>query len=154
TLNSAAGAVIRQVAIVDARDVTSSSTIELAGNLTQLAGNGTTTFNGTSGSGIGGNLSITTNALTLGTAPVNITGTVNLNAQDAVAVNANISAGGTIVIAANQDGTNAEGYTQSSGTSVQTTDTTAGAIGITVNAATGTGNASLALLQTGAGGTV
>ena len=48
-----------------ANDVTFSSTVQTTGHVTQTAGTGTTTFDGTSGAGIGGSLSVTTNAVTL-----------------------------------------------------------------------------------------
>ena len=66
-----------------------------------------------------------------------------------------VNAGGTIAIAANQDGAGAEGLTQASDATIQTADTGANAIRLTVNTGLGgTGNALIAALVTGAGGTV
>ncbi len=145
---------LASVLVNSAADVTLSSTIQTTGNVTQSAGTGTTTFNGTSGGGIGGNLGVTTDAITFSTAGVTTTGTINLNAQNAVSVNASTglnATASTITIAANQDGAGAQGFSQANGTTIQTTNAGATAISITVG---GTGGAGLAALQTdGAGRT-
>ncbi len=143
---------LTSVLVNSAADVTLSSTIQTTGNVTQSAGTGTTTFNGTSGGGIGGNLGVTTDAITFSTAGVTTTGTINLNAQNAVSVNASTglnATASTITIAANQDGAGAQGFSQANGTTIQTTNAGATAISITVG---GTGGAGLAALQTGGAG--
>ncbi|MBV9124278.1 MAG: hypothetical protein JO112_13045, partial [Planctomycetes bacterium] len=85
---------------------------------------------------------------------LNITGTVNLNAQNAVNVNSGLNAGSPITIAANQDGLNSEGFQNAA--PISTSDTSTSAFSLTVNTAGGgTGNASLnASISVGAGGTL
>jgi Ca2+-binding RTX toxin-like protein len=146
---------LTSITVNSAKDVTFTSTIDTTGNVTQSAGTGTTTFNGTkTGGDIGGGLSITTNGIAFNSAAVVTTGNVSLTAQNTVAINASagLNAGaGTIAILANQDGSGSQGFTQADATTVQTTNTGTSAISITVG---GTGAAAIAALQTGAGGRV
>ena len=58
---------------------------------------------------------------------MNVAGTVNLTGQNAVAINASLIAGSAVALAANQDGAGSEGFTQATGTSIQTTSTAASA---------------------------
>ncbi|MCL4205578.1 MAG: hypothetical protein KJ000_24115 [Pirellulaceae bacterium] len=142
------------ITINSAADVTFSSTLETTGNVTQVAGSGTTTFNGTSGTGIGGNLSVTTNAIALNSATITTVGTVDLAAQNAISIHsgAGLNAGAsTIAIAANQDGTGTQGFTQADGMVIQTTNDSEDAIHIAVG---GGGGAAIAALQTGDDGRV
>jgi trimeric autotransporter adhesin len=148
-------AALQSVTIHNAHDATFSGTVQTSGDFTQTAGTGTTTLNGTSGTGIGGMLSLTTDAIAFNTATVVTVGAVDLQAQNAVTLNAGLNAGSsTIAIAANQDGSGAEGFSQTTGT-IQTTNATANAVAINVNAAGGgTGSAALGNISTGSGGTI
>jgi hypothetical protein len=153
---SAVGATtaLASIAIHSAADATFLSTVRTTGDVTQATGTGTTTLNGTSGTGVGGSLSITASAIVLDSATVLTVGTVNLNAQDAISVSAGagLNAGAsTITILANQDGTGADSFTQAEGTTIQTTNATADAVVITVG---GTGSAAIAALQAGTAGRV
>jgi hypothetical protein len=153
-VGAATNGALGSITINSAADVTFSSTVETTGNVTQVAGSGTTTFNGTSGTGIGGALSVATNAIALDSATVTTVGTVDLTAQNAISINSGsgLDAGAsTIAIAANEDGTGTEGFTQADGTTIQTTNATDHAIRITVG---GSGGAAIAALQTGDGGRV
>ena len=98
TLNGAAGAMVNQVCIADANNVTFNNAIAIAGNLTQLAGTGTTTLNGGS---IGGALALTN---------------VNLTLNNALSAIGNVC----LTVAANGTGT-IMGTVASSGTSVNLT---------------------------------
>jgi hypothetical protein len=140
--------------VTSADDVTFGSMLRTTGNVTQSAGTGTTTFNGTSGTGIGGTLDVTTDAIAFNAATVTTVGAVTLNAQNEVSINtgAGLDAGAsTITINANQDDDGSEGFTQAAGTTVQTTSDAADALSITVG---GSGGAALAALATGDDGTV
>jgi hypothetical protein len=135
---------VGSITVNSAVDVMFSSAVRTTGHVTQVAGTGTTTFHGTSGTGIGGNLSVTTHAIAFDSATVTTVGTVNLNAQNAISVNAGAglnAESSTITIAANQDANGAEGFAQADNTRVQTTNGTAAAINLTVG---GSGNAAIA----------
>jgi autotransporter-associated beta strand protein len=138
--------------VTTAQDVTVGSTMTLTGDVTQSAGTGTTTFNGGS---VGGALSVTTRAITLSSGTLTTVGAITLTALDAVSLNGGLNAGAsTIAIAANHDGSGTQGFTQSAG-GIQTTNTTASAVSITVNTlAGGSGNAALRSVQAGTTGTV
>ncbi|MDX1967825.1 MAG: hypothetical protein SFV23_11685 [Planctomycetaceae bacterium] len=126
--------------IATANDVAFQSTVRLVGDLIQQAGVGTTAFNGTSGTGIGGQLLVTTNAVTFSTADVVTVGAVNVQAQNNILFNANagLNAGGsTIALRANQDGAGSEGFSQASGTILQTTNNTTSAVVIAVGGTLG-----------------
>ncbi len=86
------------------------------------------------------------------------TGNINLESAAGVSVNANVNAGsGTIAIIANSAGVGATGFTQGSGTTITTTNTTASAASITVNKSSGgTGDAVLGTITVGSnsGGTL
>ncbi|MCL4206325.1 MAG: hypothetical protein KJ000_27905 [Pirellulaceae bacterium] len=157
TVNGPLGgtAALQSVTIHSARHVTFSGTVRTSGDFTQAAGTGTTTLNGTSGTGIGGMLSLTTDAIAFNTATVDTVGAVQLQAQNAVTLNAGLNAGSsTIAIAANQDGAGAEGFSQTAGT-IQTTNASASAVAIDVNAAGGgAGSAALGDISSGSGGTI
>lgn len=128
------------ITVNSARNVTFSSTVATLGNLAQVAGTGTTTFNGTSGTGIGGTLSVTTANITLNSATLTTVGTVSMNATDAIAFNAGLDAGAsTIAISTNTAGIDEAGFTQTAGT-IQTTNMSSTAVVITVD---GTGNAAI-----------
>jgi hypothetical protein len=148
-------AALESVTVNSAHDATFSGTVRTSGDFTQTAGSGTTTLNGTSGTGIGGMLLLTTDVIIFNTATVVTVGAVDLQAQNAVTLNAGLNAGSsTIVIAANQDGSGAEGFSQTAG-AIQTSNATAGAVAINVNAAGGgTGSAGLGDITTGSGGTI
>jgi len=157
TVNGPLGgtAALQSVTIHSARHVTFSGTVRTSGDFTQAAGTGTTTLNGTSGTGIGGMLSLTTDAIAFNTATVVTVGAVQLQVQNAITLNAGLNAGSsTIAIAANQDGAGAEGFSQTAGT-IQTTNDTASAVAIDVNAAGGgAGSAALGDISSGSGGTI
>ncbi len=130
-------------------------TINVAGTGT----NDTLTFNGTVTSNEAAGVTAAAGTINFNAAVVTTagSGTVSITGQNAVNFNAGsgVTAGGTISILANQDGSGAEGFTQASGTTIQTTNTGTSAISITVNTGGGgTGNAAIAALQTGLGGRV
>ena len=134
---------LNNLTVDNARNVTFSSTVRLAGNLTQTAGTGTTAFNGTSGTGIGGQLDVTTDAVTFSTADVVTVGAVSIDAQNAITLNAGagIDAGAsTITLATNQDNAGAQGFVQDGTAVIQTTNNTAAAVAINVQ---GTGGAAV-----------
>jgi len=138
---------INNLTIDDADDVTFSSTVRLAGTLEQTTGSGTTTFNGTSGTGIAGQLDVTTNAVTFNTADMIVVGAVNVEADNAITLNAGINAGASpISLAANQDNAGAQGFTQNAGV-IQTTNAAA-AVTIAVG---GTGSAAVGAIQAATG---
>ena len=151
-------AALAQVTISSANNVNFGGTIrtQIAGHVTQTAGTGTTTLNGTSGIGIGGSLSITTNAITLNTATVVTHSAVTLNAQNAITVNAGIDASSSfLTIAANQDGADNQGFTQASGTTIRTSEVWTTTVSITVNTGGGGGGgAAIGTIQTAGGGRV
>jgi len=137
------------ITITNANDVTFSSTVRLTGDLLQQDGTGTTTFNGTSGTGIGGQLNVSTNAITFNTADVVTIGAVLLTADNGIAFNANagLNAGAsTITILANQDGMGSQGFTQASSAIIRTLNETAAAVHIEVG---GTGDASISDIRAG-----
>ncbi len=125
-LQKAVGSTTAPVAlsIVSAHNATFSGTLHTTGDVSQTTGTGTTFLNGTSGAGIGGKLALTTNAVELDTAALQVTGTVNIQAS--------------------------AGFTQTAGGDLQTADGTANAVAIT----TTTGNAALQNIKTGTGGTI
>ncbi|CAK9019730.1 Uncharacterized protein SCF082_LOCUS14635, partial [Durusdinium trenchii] len=137
------------ITVNTADDVLFVSTLQTTGDVIQSAGTGTTTLNGTSGAGIGGALSLTTNSIVLSGAQVTTTGAVSLTAQNAISIAAGsgLNAGAsTVSIAANQDGLGSEGFTQASGTILSTTNETANAVQIQVG---GTGDAAIADVRAG-----
>lgn len=119
--------------------------------LTQTGGTGTTAFNG--GATVNGNVSVATNAITVSNATVTTTGSQSLTAQNAVTLNAGLNAtGSTVTIAANQDGAGTEGFTQTAG-AILTTSNANPAVSVTVNtAAGGTGDATVTTITTGTAG--
>ena len=131
------------------------------------AGTGDITF------GAAGNLSSGTGSISLdvgssGAAPFspgsistvrNLTttgGNVLITSPNSVTLSGAVNAGsGTVTIAANKDGSGAESFTMNAGSSITTTDATANAVQINVNAAGGgTGTAALRNITTGSGGTL
>ncbi len=150
TLTGAVGGVtaLDSVTITTANDVTFSSTVRLEGDLHQQNGTGTTTFNGTSGTGIGGQLIVSTNAIILNTADVVTVGAIQMTTQGALTLNANagLNAGAsTITLLVSQNGAGGSGFTQSGSAVIRTTNETADAVRIAVV------NASVALGQIQAG---
>lgn len=103
--NLGATTALTSVTVNIAADVTFSGTVRTTGNVNQAAGTGTTTFNGTSGGGIGGTLSVTTNTITLNTATTTVVSTATLTAANGVNLNAGLSAT-TVTINADSDGNN------------------------------------------------
>src|SRR5262249_10745013 len=94
-----------KLTINSAHDATFGGTIRTISDVTQTTGTGTTTFNGTSGTGIGGMLSITTSAILFETATLKTVGTVSLMADGDVTLSAGLNAGAsTVTIHANQAG--------------------------------------------------
>jgi hypothetical protein len=93
---------------------------------------------------------------TVTVAAVTTTGNIQLNAQNDITLSGALNAGaGTVTIAANKDGTGAEGFTMNAGSSITSTNATASAVTINVNAAGGgTGGAALGDITTGSGGTI
>ena len=77
------------------------------------------------------------------------TGAVDVNAQNNVTVNGDMTAGGLVAIDANLDGAGNESFTQSASGNITTTSNAANAVVISVG---GTGNANLATITTGATG--
>ncbi|MDX1969360.1 MAG: hypothetical protein SFV23_19440, partial [Planctomycetaceae bacterium] len=105
--------------LVTANDVSFQSTVELVGDLEQQAGTGTTAFNGTGGTGIGGEFLVTTNEVAFSTGDVVTVGMVVISAQNAVTFHADagLNAGASsIALNANLDDSGTEGLTQGSGT--------------------------------------
>jgi hypothetical protein len=147
------GQSLASLTVASARNATFGGTIQTTGDVTQAAGTGTTTFNGTSGTGIGGKLSVTTDAIQLNTATLTTVGAVSLTANGDVTLNAGLNAGAsTVTILANQGGTGTKGFTQNTGGDVTTTNATANAVSISV--ATGVTGAALRNITVGSGGTI
>jgi len=140
---------IDSLTITAANDVTFAATVETSGSLVQHSGTGTTTFHGTSGGGIGGQLHIVTDAVTFNAADVVTVGAVTIQAQNAITFHAlaGLNAGAsTIHLSANLDGVGSEGFTQASGTVIQTTSEASDAVRIVVG---GTGNVAVADVRAG-----
>jgi hypothetical protein len=152
TFLSAIGEVIAlaSVSILSAADVTAIGTLRTSGDFLQSAGTGTTTINGTSGTGIGGTLSLTTDTVVFNSGTLTSVGAITVHAENAVSINAgSIDSGdATVSISANQDGAGTEAFTMASGSSITTTSNALPAISIRVNsAAGGSGDAELGLLS-------
>jgi hypothetical protein len=153
---SVAGAIgatdrLNDLQIDDADDVTLSGTVRLAGDLTQVDGDGTTTVNGTGGTGIAGVLDVTTNAVVFNTADMVTVGNVTIDAQNAITLNgaAGINAGAsTISLAANQDGVGTAAFTQNGTGIIQTTNNVGMAVSIAVG---GSGSALLGDIRAASG---
>lgn len=142
---------LSSLVISSADDTTFSSTLRTTGNVTQLAGSGTTAFAGTSGAGIGGNLSVNANAITFDAAASTVGGSVNLTAANGMAFNdsAGLTAMGTITLLVNNDNGGPEGFAQAAAATIQTSNTGPSAFSLTVR---GTGSALLSGIQTGTNG--
>ncbi|MFN9233115.1 MAG: beta strand repeat-containing protein, partial [Planctomyces sp.] len=135
---------LSSITVASAATVTFQSTDRINGNLTQSAGTGTTTLNGISGSGISGNLSLTTSNVQFATAPITVGGTVTIAATAVnLASGTGLTVGGNIAITAGSGS-----FTQSGTAPITTTSSTTSAISITVNS---TGNAVLGRLNADAG---
>lgn len=136
------------VQIDSANDLLFQSTIEVGGNFDQQAGTGTTTFNGTAGSGVTGTFDVTTNNVLFANAQVVTQGVVTVQADGSITTTGSggIDAGAAnINLNADVDGTmGVDGgtFTQSSDSTIQTD----GDITVQVN---GSGNASVANLTAG-----
>lgn len=142
---------LASLAITSAADATFSSTVRTTSHVTQTAGSGTTSFNGTSGTGIGGNLSIHSNAIAFSSAASTVVGAVNLTASNAITFHASaaLNATGAITFTANNDNVGTEGFSQDATAAIQTANGGTTALVLTVR---GGGSASLGALQTGASG--
>jgi hypothetical protein len=115
--------------IASAANVTFTGTVRLLGDLTQTAGTGTTTLNGTAAAGISGSLSLTTSNVQFATAPLTVVGNVNIAAGTiGLGSNTGVTSPGTISFTAG-----AGGFTQAASAPVTTTSTAASALNITVN---------------------
>ncbi len=77
-----------------------------------------------------------------------VTGAVSVNAQNTLTVEADIDATGPILLQANQDNTDSEGFVQTSGSVIESTAGSSDAIEIAVG---GSGGAQIASLRAGAG---
>lgn len=135
--------------VTAANDVTFRNTVRLVGDLTQQNGTGTTTFNGTSGTGIGGQLIVNTRTIIFNTADVVTVGAIQLTSQDTLTLNANagLNAGAsTISLLVNQDGAGNHDFTQAGSAVIQTTNNTANAVRIVVGV---TGSASIGDIRAG-----
>jgi len=126
------------VFVTNSTDASFTATATAAGNITLTTMAGTLTINGATNTG---------------------SGTITLNGFAAVAVNAPLGGAGdsgTIAIKANTGGGGAGGFSQNVAGTIQTTNATASAVTIDVNAAGGgTGGAVLvANITTGSGGTI
>lgn len=155
--NVGAAGALASITVNSANQLTFAGTVRTTGNILQSAGTALTTFNGTSGTGIGGALSVTTNAITFNTSTVTAVGAVTLNAQNAVTMNTTLNAtASTVSVLANQDGTGAEDFFQlASGGLITTTNTTTTAVVISVGGSAGaTANAHINNIIAGAGGRV
>ncbi|MFO1046083.1 MAG: hypothetical protein U0941_30260 [Planctomycetaceae bacterium] len=131
---------LQSLTINSAVNVTFQATVSTVNDLTQVTGTGTTTFSGTSGIGIGGQLSVTTRAIVLNSSTFTTVGAVLLSADDAITLNAGLDAGNsTITINANTTGADAAGFTQTAGI-IQTTNSSANSVLVTVG---GTGDAAI-----------
>jgi hypothetical protein len=138
---------LSSLTVTSAGQVTFGGAVTTIGNVAQVAGSGTTTLRGGT---VGGNLSLTTNAIVLSAAPVLTTGPVILNAKNDVTLNAGLNASAsTILILANQDGVGSQGFTQGVGAAITTANDTAYAVTITVNTGRGTGTASIGKISAG-----
>lgn len=156
TFTGAVGGVtaLDSVTITSANDVTFSSTVRLVGDLNQQNGIGTTTFNGTSGTGIGGQLSVNTGTITLNTTEVITVGAILLTSQNTLNLNANagLNAGAsTITLLVNQDNTGNQDFTQHGTAIIRTSNNTANAVRIVVGT---TGSASIGDIRAGTVGGV
>ncbi len=130
---------------------------EVANNRTLTINSGTggnTTLSGAVGSNQALQSLTVANSNVLSLQGVTTTSDIQLNAQNAVTLNGAVNAGsGTVTIAANRDGGGGEDFTMNAGSSITTTNATANAVQINVNAAAGgTGDAFLRDITTGSGG--
>lgn len=137
---------LQNLTITAAANVTFDSTLTLSQNFLQTAGTGTTTF---SGGSVGGDLTVTTSGVTFSTALFTVGDAVGddltITADNAVALDANVTVVGNALILANQDDGGPQSFSQSSGTVLQ-----AATITITVGVLNGpldSGAADIALLQ-------
>jgi filamentous hemagglutinin family protein len=148
---SPAGATISITGAVDADLAANNRTLTLNSGT-----GGNTTLSGAVGSGQAlQNLTVTnSNALTV--SGVATASDIQLNAQNAVTLNGAINAGfGAVTIGANQNGAGGEDFIMNASSSITTTNATANAVEINVNAAGGgTGDAFLGNITTGFGGTL
>ncbi|QDU28464.1 Pentaxin family protein [Anatilimnocola aggregata] len=140
---------LNNLTIVSAQNVTFASTLRAIGDVIQQAGTGTTIFNGTSGAGIGGMLSVITDAVQFLGAGIVTVGNISVEVQNAMllAANVGLEAGSALItLKANQDQAGTSGFTQGSGSLIRTASNDPLAIQILVG---GTGGAAIAQLQAG-----
>ncbi|MDX1948441.1 MAG: LamG-like jellyroll fold domain-containing protein [Pirellulaceae bacterium] len=137
-----------KLTIMTADDVTFSSTLRTASDVTQLAGTGLTSFNGTSGTGVGGSLAVTTRSAGFSTTGFDVFGTVSVNTQQEIAFHsaANLTAGLEILFQVNQDNSGSEGFTQHTTSTIQSASNAANALVIDVK---GAGSAAISILKVG-----
>lgn len=137
---------LARVTIEGSQNVTFGGTLRTTGDVRQTFGMGTTTFNGTSASGVGGVLDIASNTIHFTSAKFTTVGAVNLDAQDAVTLNVGLDAGAsTIAIKANQDESGIQEFSQTAGTII-TANESADAVKIAVG---GMGNANIYQIASG-----
>lgn len=137
------------LSILASHNVDFAATIRTAGDVSQVDGTGTTTFRGTSGAGIGGGLSITTDAVEFLAAGMVTVGDVMIDARNAIllAAGVGIDAGAALLfLKANQDLAGVAGFSQGSGSLLSTTSESPLAVRIFVG---GQGDAAIAQVQTG-----
>ncbi len=148
TFQAAVGAIqrLQNLTITTAQDVAFNpgSTLALLGSLTQNAGTGTTVLRG---GAIGGNLSLTTNAVIVAAASFDVAGTAQVVAQNAVTISTSLLVTGNVTLRANQDNAGAEDFVQADGTII---GRPIGNRDITIDV-NGSGDAFLVNLQAGTG---
>ncbi len=134
-------------------DVSFNSTIEIGGTLTQSAGTGTTTFNGTSGTGIGGDLLVSTENVIFAGNVVTTVGEVQVIAGGSISFTQTVSGTGgldagssMITLLADIDSDNVGSFSQATDSVITTTNESTDAVTIAV---LGSGNAELATIQAG-----
>lgn len=138
--------------IHSAHDVTFQAPLTLVGDFVQTTGTGLTTFNGTAGAGVGGQLNVTTRNIDFASGLFDVVGTVDLNAVDSVSFSGGLLADGSLQSQAaisitadtNDDGTG--GVSQSAGSTIETLDSVTILVG---SAGAGVGNVNVATINAG-----
>ena len=115
--------VMNNLAISSANDVQFDAAIQVAGDFEQTAGTGTTTFNGTFGTGIGGVLNVTTNHVVFDSAQIVSAGQVGIAANDSITFENGGSldaSAADISFTADADDMNGGQFSQENGSIIQT----------------------------------